>query len=62
MSAAPAIWTETAAIDRWIEPRPETDWACRTCGHNRELHDEGGCLVYEYSDGLPDLCYCKEFI
>jgi len=61
-------FSESAAIDRWIEPRLEQVYTCRKCGHEPETHDEYGCyapLIYgEYLEPRQDdtvFCDCKGF-
>jgi hypothetical protein len=62
MSAAPAIWTENAAIDRWVAPAYEPQAVCRTCGHEPEFHDEHGCTAFSNEEGAPELCCCERFV
>ena len=50
------IGTETAAIDRWIEPAIEPEPACRKCGHELAAHGYQGCIA---NDG-DSFCPCEE--
>jgi hypothetical protein len=55
--------SETAAIDRWIEPATEPVYTCRKCGHEPDVHDEYGCydLITDPQDHDDIHCDCKGF-
>lgn len=60
------IGSETAAIDRWIEPRMEQQYTCRKCGHEPDTHDEYGCYAIEPEGPMDAMdftgcCDCKGF-
>ena len=55
------IGTETAAIDRWIEPAIEPERLCQRCHHEESLHDRMGCW-FETQDDKSWNCACEEML